>query len=107
MVATDTPITALLKETMGPIFAAKPERSWFMYDQVAVASVIDRSLVTTEELYVDVDVHHGIDYGVSVGGREIWPGAEGAKKISVEHDLDWPRFIEMFVSRLSAPLRGR
>jgi purine nucleosidase len=107
MVATDTPITALLKDTMAPGFTAQPDRTWFMYDQVAVASVIDRSLVTTEELYVDVDTHQGIDYGVSVGGEEIWPGAEGAKKIQVEYDLDWPRFIEMFVSRVSAPARSR
>jgi inosine-uridine nucleoside N-ribohydrolase len=68
-------------------------------------SLIDRTLVVTEELYVDVDAHRGINYGVSVGGPELWPGAEGARKMSVQHDLDWPRFIEMFVSRVRAPLR--
>ena len=105
MVATETPITALLRETMGPRFKTEPERDWLMYDQVAMASLIDRTLVTTKELYVDVDVNHGINYGVSVGGTELWPGAEGAKKMNVQYDLDWPRFIEMFVSRVRAPLR--
>ncbi|HEY7698149.1 MAG TPA: nucleoside hydrolase, partial [Vicinamibacteria bacterium] len=105
MVATETPITALLRETMGPHFVKEPERDWLMYDQVAMASLIDRTLVTTKELYVDVDVNHGINYGVSVGGEELWPGAEGAKKMAVEYDLDWTRFIEMFVSRVRAPLR--
>jgi len=104
MVATETPITALLKETMGPHFQTEPKRDWLMYDQVAMASLIDRTLVKTEELFVDVDVNHGINYGVSVGGAELWPGAEGARKMKVEYDLDWPRFIEMFVSRVRAPL---
>ncbi len=104
MVSTETPITALLRETMGPRFKTEPERHWLMYDQVAMASLIDRTLVTTEDLFVDVDVNHGINYGVSVGGTELWPGAEGARKMKVQYDLDWPRFIEMFVSRVRAPL---
>ena len=105
MVATETPITALLKETMGPHFKTEPARNWLMYDQVAMASLIDRTLVKTEDLFVDVDVNHGINYGVSVGGADLWPGAEGARKMKVQYDLDWPRFIEMFVSRVRAPLR--
>jgi inosine-uridine nucleoside N-ribohydrolase len=105
MVVTVTPITALLKETMGPHFRTEPERLWLMYDQVAMASLIDRSLVTTKELYVDVDVNHGINYGVSVGGTKLWPGAQGARTMAVQYDLDWPRFIEMFVSRVRGPLR--
>jgi inosine-uridine nucleoside N-ribohydrolase len=105
MVSTETPITALLRETMGPHFKTEPKRDWLMYDQVAMASLIDRTLVTTKELYVDVDVNHGINYGVSVGGDELWPFAEGAKKMLVQYDLDWPRFIEMFVERVRGPLR--
>ena len=66
----------------------------------AVASAVDPSLVTVEELYVDVDVNHGINYGVSAGFDEIWPGAEGAKKMKVQYDLDWERFIETFVERI-------
>ena len=106
MVVSDTPITALLRETMGPNFDREPDRVWLMYDQVAMASLIDPTLVTTTELIVDVDIAHGIDYGVSVGGEEPWPGAQGAKRMKVQHDLDWPRFIEMFVARVRAPLRA-
>lgn len=101
MVATDTPVTRLLKETVGPRYAEDPGRRALMYDQVAVASLIDPTLVKTAELYVDVDTNRGIDYGVSVGGREIWPGAEGARKMAVQHDLDWERFITLFVERVS------
>lgn len=104
MVAADTPITRLLRTTMGPGFDRDPNRTRLMYDQVAVASLLDRTLVTTEDLFVDVDDNHGVSYGTSVGGPEIWPGAEGAQKMKVQHDLDWPRFIEMFVERMNAPV---
>jgi inosine-uridine nucleoside N-ribohydrolase len=76
-----------------------------MYDQIAVASIIDPSLVTTERLYVDVNFDHGISYGVSVGGRDIWPGAEGAQQMDVQFNLDWPRFIEMFIERVQKPVK--
>jgi len=104
MVAEDNVLTSLLRETLGPRFERDPERSWYMYDQIAVASLIDPSLVTTERLYVDVNIDHGISYGVSVGGNKIWPGAEAAVQMNVQHDLDWVRFIEMFIERIQRPL---
>ena len=106
MVETDTPLTRLLKNTLGNHFAEQPDRIYFMYDQIAMASVIDPALVTTERLYVDVDIQHGINYGVSVGGRRLWPGAEGARQVDVQYDLDWPGFINMFIERIGRPLRG-
>jgi inosine-uridine nucleoside N-ribohydrolase len=110
IVAADTPITRLLRERMGPRYTGvDSRRGQFMYDQVAVASLIDPTLVKTKELYVDVDAHHGINYGVSVGGTRLWPGAEGAQKIRVQYDLDWERFINLYVDRLKKPVakRGR
>lgn len=106
MVEADTPLTNLLKETIGKRFETEPDRIWYMYDQIALASLIDPTLVDTEELYVDVNIDHGISYGVSVGGRKIWPGAEGAVKMNVQYDLDWPRFIEMFSERVQRPVAG-
>jgi len=106
MVEVETPLTQLLKETMGPRFGAEPEKTWFMYDQIAMASLIDPSLVTTERLYVDVNIDHGISYGVSIGGRNTWPSAELAQQMNVQYDLDWDRFIEMFVARVQAPLQS-
>lgn len=106
MVVPDTPVTRLLRETMGPSFAAPTQEHVLMFDEVAVASLIDPTLVKTEELYVDVDINRGISYGVSVGGKELWPGAEGARKMAVQHDLDWERFIRFFVERVTRPPKG-
>lgn len=104
MVAVDTPLTQLLKDTLGRRFESEPDRLWYMYDQIAVASIIDPTLVTSERLYVDVNIDHGISYGVSVGGRKPWPGAENAQQMNVQYDLDWPRFIEMFIERVQRPV---
>jgi inosine-uridine nucleoside N-ribohydrolase len=104
MVAVDTPITQLIKETMGPRYESNPDLSALMYDQVAVASLIDPTLVTTREMYVDVDINHGMNYGVSVGWHREWPGAEGAQKMLVQYDLDWERFIDMFIERVTQPI---
>jgi len=105
MVQADTPLTRLLQETLGRQFEEEPERAWFMYDQIAVASLVDPSLVTAKRLYVDVNIDHGISYGVSVGGNDQWPGAAGSQQMNVQYDLDWPRFIAMFVERIQRPLR--
>jgi inosine-uridine nucleoside N-ribohydrolase len=107
IVAVDTPLTRLVRDILGPQFKADERRRVSMYDEVAIGSLIDPTLVTTRELYVDVDDHHGIDYGVSVGGDERWPGAEGARRMIVQHDLDWPRFAELLVRRLTAPAPAR
>lgn len=95
-----TPQTSLLEQTMASVFDESASSSFLMYDQVAVASAIDPTLVKKVELYVDVDIYRGVNYGVSVGGEQIWPGAEGARKMWVQYDLDWDRFITLFIERL-------
>jgi purine nucleosidase len=107
LVAADTPLTRLIRERMGPVFEKDPGRKMLMFDQVTVASLVDPTLVTTAEQYVDVDANHDINYGVSVGGKALWPGAEGAQKMAVQYDLDWDRFIRMFVERVSRPVPQR
>jgi len=100
IIRAGTPLTKLLVETMSSTFSGMDDKSLLMYDQVTVASVIDPTLVKTVQLFVDVDICPGINYGVSVGGWRLWPGAEGAGKIWVQHDLDWERFIRLFIERL-------
>jgi inosine-uridine nucleoside N-ribohydrolase len=101
LVATQTPTTRLIKSLMDQTFIATPNRTMLMFDEVAVASLIDPTLVKTEQMTVDVDIDHGINYGVSVGGKGPWPGAEGARTMAVQHDLDWERFITMFIDRVA------
>ena len=103
IVAADTPITRLIKQEMGPRYQAAQGRqmSMYMYDQIAAVTLIAPELMKTRDMFVDVDDHYGPDYGTSVGGDQIWPGAEGAQKMAVQYDLDWEKFINLYVERVT------
>lgn len=103
IVAVDTPVTRLIKERMGPMFEKNPSRRSSMYDQLTVASLIDPSLVRTTDVYMEVVIDHGPDYGTTVGGTKPWEGAESAVKVPIQVDVDNDRFIKMFVDRVTQP----
>ena len=57
---------------------------------------------------MDVDINPDANYGVSVGAPQTWPGGEGARKMLVQTDLDWDKFIRLYVERVTAsPARKR
>jgi purine nucleosidase len=99
LVAHETAVTRMIAAQMGPQFQ-RPDFSVHMYDELTVASVIDPTLVKTKKLIVDVETAAGISYGASVGGTEPWPGAVGAATMDVQYDVDFPRFIQLFVDRV-------
>src|SRR5690606_9431155 len=103
IVAVDTPITRLIRDNLGPGYAQRPDRVMLMYDQVAAVALVAPQLMKTVELYVDVDIEPTASYGVSVGGPQPWPGAEGARKMQVQTDLDWDGFIRLYVERVTRP----
>ena len=101
LAASASPIVRLIDARMRPRYEGSTAYHPHMYDEVAVASVVDSTLVKTRAMIVDVDATPGIDYGVSVGGAEPWPGAEGAHAVDVQYDIDNARFMRLFVDRLS------
>lgn len=105
LVASKTPITQMIDAQMAPRYARDANFHPHMYDEVAIASLVDPTLVKTRPMIVDVDDAHGIGYGASIGGTEVWPGAEGARTMNVQHDIDGARFMRLFVERVSTPLR--
>ena len=105
IISVNNDVTSVIDTTMRPYIDQKSDNVWLMYDHVVIGSLIDPTLAPTKQWYVDIDTHKGITYGTSVGNSERWPGAENARKISVQYDLDWPRFIEMFISRMHATPR--
>ncbi len=104
IVAVDTPVTRLIKERLGPGFAKAPDRAGLMYDQIAAVALIDPTLMKTVEWFVDVDANPGPSYGTSVGAPQPWPGSEGVKKMQVQTDLDFDRFIKLYVERVTRPV---
>jgi purine nucleosidase len=105
IVAVDTPITRLIKQELGPRFEQRPNTIGLMYDQVAAVTLVAPQLMKTVELYVDVDINHNANYGVSVGAPQTWPGGEGARKMLVQTDLDWDKFIHFYIERVTATRR--
>ena len=101
IVAVDTPITRIIKERMGQGFAQRPGRTPLMYDQVAAVTLVDPTLMKTVEYYVDVDANPGPSYGTTVGAAQPWPGGERATKMLVQTDLDFERFITLYVERVT------
>lgn len=103
-VAVDTPITRLIKDRVGPGYEKRPDRTPLMYDQIAAVTLVDSTLMKTVEWYVDVDANPGPNYGVSVGAAQPWPGGEGARKMLVQTDLDFEKFIRLYVDRVTRPV---
>jgi inosine-uridine nucleoside N-ribohydrolase len=91
----------LIKERLGPGFAKAPDRAGLMYDRIAAAALVDPTLMKTVEWFVFVDASPGPNYGVSVGAAQPWPGGEGAKKVQVQTDLDFDKFIRLYVERVT------
>ena len=107
IVAVDTPITRLIKDNLGPGYQQRPDRIALMYDQVAAVTLVAPQLIKTVEQFVDVDIEPTGNYGVSVGGPQPWPGGEGATKMQVQTDLDWDKFIRLYVERVTATRPAR
>ncbi len=115
IVAVDTPATRMIKERMSRFYDNPPPNAnqapgpttrggrGAMHDQLTVASLIDPTLVKTVDLVVDVDITHGPDYGATIGALKPWEFAEDAAKASVQYDVDWDRFIKLFVARVTKP----
>lgn len=101
IVAVDTPITRLIREHVGPGFVKRPDRVPLMYDQIAAATLVDPTLMKTVDWFVDVDANPGPNYGVSVGAPAPWPGGEQARKMQVQTDLDFDKFIRLYVDRVT------
>jgi inosine-uridine nucleoside N-ribohydrolase len=102
IVAVDTPITRLIRDNVGPAYRERLDRVMLMYDQVAAVALVAPQLIKTVELFVDVDANPGPNYGVSVGAPQPWPGGEGARRMQVQTDLDWDRFIRLYVERVTS-----
>jgi len=85
-----------------------------MHDPLAVGAVIDRSLITTQDMRVDVETqgeftrgetvasrHNSSDHEVLRGDRYVIEGVESVHpNVHVAVDSDSKRFIELFISRL-------
>jgi len=74
-----------------------------MWDELTTALAVDRSLVTAEIVaYMDVDIDHGLNYGIV----HVWPEAThpglGEQKVHIVQAIDKPRFYKQFIKASQA-----
>lgn len=93
-------------ETDGDVGLARRDRreggaDWvpgiFMWDEVSVAALLDPSIITEQrELYVDVDIDHGINYGNTLAWEKRQGDRPGPRTMWVQFDLDLDRFYDLY-----------
>src|SRR4249919_1292334 len=70
----------------------------FIHDALAVAAALDRSLVTTEALYVDVETRGELTTGMTVADRRRLTGK--APNLDVAVTADVPAFMDRLIERI-------
>jgi purine nucleosidase len=70
----------------------------FIHDPLAVAATLDRTLVTTEKLFVDVETHGELTTGMTVADRRHLTGKAANLDVAVTADV--ATFMDRVVERL-------
>lgn len=98
-----TLIATLFEANYREDFAEDPNARAEIWDTIAVAYVLDPSIVTDlREVWLDVDVQFGPNYGRSLGHTKNPP--QGVQKAKVIYDIDRERFWPLYVDLLSRPV---
>ena len=100
VVATDTPLTRLMRHDLGPRFDSNPTATVYLWDCITAAWLIDASIVTvSEQLPITVETQFGPNYGATA----IAPDSSTTRLIEVMLDLDVERFFRLYEELLSRP----
>jgi inosine-uridine nucleoside N-ribohydrolase len=101
--AGDTPIARYFNDVFLRRVVEHPVTS-LMYDQIAVLSLIKPEVVTrSEDMWLDVEIDHGAFYGATLSWDSSRKPPPGVRKVNVQLDLDYPRFIETFLDLMKRP----
>jgi inosine-uridine nucleoside N-ribohydrolase len=75
-----------------------------MYDQIAVLSLLEPDVIRrSETMWLDVEIDHGASYGTTLFWDAKLEPPPGVRQVEVQFDLDYPRFIEHFLSLMVQP----
>jgi purine nucleosidase len=92
---TDTPLARYLKQFSRPSF---------MWDEIAVAALLDPSIITDQkDMFVNIDIDHGPSYGQTIFLDKDTKAPAWWKLATVQFDLDAPRFYQMYVRLMTLP----
>jgi purine nucleosidase len=73
-----------------------------MWDELAACAWVEPGIITKEkQMYMDVDLSHGPNYGDTLTWDEKLKPDTGVKLVHVQVDLDLPRFQKLFVDLMN------
>ncbi len=82
--------------------AAWSQDRYYMWDELTACAWLDPTLITKEQqLYMDVDLSHGPNYGDTLTWTEKLKPATSVRLVHAQLDLDLPRFQKMFVGLMT------
>jgi inosine-uridine nucleoside N-ribohydrolase len=78
-----------------------------MYDQIAVLSLLEPSVIArVEEMWLDVEIDHGASYGAMLFWDQDRVPPTDVRAGRVQIDLDYRRFVETFIKLMRRPVRS-
>jgi inosine-uridine nucleoside N-ribohydrolase len=76
----------------------------FMWDELSAASVLDPSVISeARELYLDVDIGRGLQYGHTLAWELDQGRPPGLGRANVHIDVDLERFYDLYVELMTRP----
>ena len=100
-----TPLARYIEEFHAvPADASNPD--WvpeiFMWDELSAASVLDPAVIAeARQMYVDVDIDRGIQYGYTLAWELSGSERPGVGKATIHLDVDLARFYDLYVDLMS------
>jgi purine nucleosidase len=84
--------------------AAWSQNRYYMWDELAACAWLDPSIITKEkQLYMDVDLSHGPEYGDTLTWTENLKPQTDVRLVHAQTDLDLAKFQKMFVELMNRP----
>ena len=94
-----SPMADMLRESfVGQNFAKDPKFSFFVWDVIVAAIIMDPSLVTNAKTaFIDVNDQFGLSYGQSLAYPDLAP--DGTQKAQIILEIDEARFWKMLTDK--------
>jgi len=83
------------------------QERYYLWDELTACALLDPTLITREKyVYLDVDIHHGPEYGNTLTWEDQLAPKTGLQKVHAQLDLDLPKFQKQFIDLMSAPTQA-
>jgi inosine-uridine nucleoside N-ribohydrolase len=80
------------------------QERYYLWDELTAAALLDPTLITQQrDVYLDVDITHGPEYGNTLTWTNQLRPKTHLQKVHTQLDLNLPKFQKQFVELMSGP----